>query len=70
MSRPEPGNVAYHLHTIVGEPQRFALYERWKDQAALDFHFEQPYTLELFDVFKQVLTAPIEHFLNYVKEIE
>ena len=69
LSRPEDGNIAYHLHKIQDDQTHFVLYERWKNQAALDLHFEKPYTIELFDVFNATLTKPLNEFLNFVAEV-
>jgi quinol monooxygenase YgiN len=67
-SRPEPGNIEFFFHTVPGDNTKFVLYERWHSQAALDFHFAQPYTKELFEVFKLALAGPVEQYLNYVTE--
>lgn len=68
-SRPEAGNIAFHFHSVEGEPTKFVLYERWRNQAALDFHFEQAYTKELFELFKTTLAKPVEESLNFIVEI-
>jgi quinol monooxygenase YgiN len=68
-SRPEEGNIAFHFHSVDGDNTKFVLYERWKSQAALDFHFTQPYTSELFELFKTALAKPVEESLNFVTEI-
>lgn len=47
LSRAEEGNIAYNVHAVNGEPTKFIIYERWKDQAALDIHFKKPNTGEL-----------------------
>jgi quinol monooxygenase YgiN len=67
-SRPEPGNIEFFFHTVPGDNTKFVLYERWRSQAALDFHFAQPYTKELFEVFKTALAGPVEQYLHYVTE--
>lgn len=68
-SRPEAGNIAFHFHTVDGDSTKFVLYERWRNQSALDFHFEQPYTKELFDLFKTVLDKPVNESLNFIIEV-
>lgn len=68
-SRPETGNIAFHFHTVEDDNTKFVLYERWRNQAALDFHFEQPYTKELFELFKMALDKPVEESLNFIVEI-
>lgn len=44
-SRAEPGCVSYHFYEDAMESNSFFFYEEWKDQAAVDFHFTQPYCL-------------------------
>jgi quinol monooxygenase YgiN len=44
-SRAEAGCLSYHFYEDVLEPNAFFFYEEWKDQAAVDFHFKQPYCL-------------------------
>ncbi|MEJ5053368.1 putative quinol monooxygenase [Sphingobacterium sp. MYb382] len=69
-SRPEAGNIEFFFHTVPGDNTKFVLYERWRNQTALDFHFAQPYTIELFDVFKAALEEPIENYLNFITEVK
>jgi quinol monooxygenase YgiN len=69
-SRPEAGCKAFHIHSVNDQATTFVLYERWTTQEALDFHFEQWYTKELFQEFKEVLHTPVEkslHFLQHIK---
>jgi quinol monooxygenase YgiN len=68
-SRPESGNIEFFFHTVPGDNTKFVLYERWRSQAALDFHFAQPYTKELFEMFKSTLEKPVEEYLNFITEI-
>ena len=37
-SRREPGCLMYVVHQRKDEPQRFLVYEQYKDEAALDEH--------------------------------
>lgn len=37
----EPGNLAYTPHQSQADPTIFLFYEKYKDQAALDFHRQQ-----------------------------
>lgn len=68
-SRPEAGCMAFHIHSVNDHGTTFVLYERWKNQQALDFHFEQWYTEELFQVFNEVLNTPAEKSLYYVQYV-
>lgn len=65
-SRPEPGCVAFHIHSVKDRPNTFVLYERWENREALDSHFEQPYTRELFTLFEEVLDKPVEESLEFI----
>ena len=68
-SRPEPGNILFHIHKVKDKENHYVLYERWRSQAALDSHFAEPYTVELFDMFKTALVRPVEEYLNFITEI-
>ncbi|MBW1681952.1 MAG: antibiotic biosynthesis monooxygenase [Deltaproteobacteria bacterium] len=37
----EPGNLAYVPHQSQSDPTVFLFYEKYKDQAAIDFHRQQ-----------------------------
>ncbi|TCP54453.1 quinol monooxygenase YgiN [Tumebacillus sp. BK434] len=37
-SQAEEGNQAYQLFEEAGNPNSFVIVEKWKDQAAVDFH--------------------------------
>jgi quinol monooxygenase YgiN len=39
-SRKETGNLAYDLNRDTQDPSRYLVYERWKDLAALEAHFQ------------------------------
>jgi quinol monooxygenase YgiN len=42
-SRKEEGCVAYGLYRQKGDDGALTFIERWKDQAAIDFHFKTPH---------------------------
>lgn len=69
-SRPEIGNIDFFFHTVPNDKNMFVLYERWRSQPALDFHFAQPYTKDLFEMFQQTLAIPVDDCLNYITEIK
>ena len=46
LSRTEPGCLDYGCYEDALEPGTFLFYEEWKDQEAVDFHFEQSYCHE------------------------
>jgi quinol monooxygenase YgiN len=68
-SRKEPGCVTFNLYQSKKNPQIYWLYEIWKDQAALDFHFAQDYTKDTFVFLKESLEVPVEEGLYYLTEI-
>ncbi|MFF4249856.1 putative quinol monooxygenase [Streptomyces sp. NPDC001663] len=37
-TRAEPANLVYEVHTVVGEPGGFLLYERYADRAGFEAH--------------------------------
>jgi len=45
-TQAEEGTLMYTLHRAQGEPGKFLIYERYKDQAAFEFHGAQPYFKE------------------------
>ena len=42
----EAGNVMYRIHEVPGKAEQYMIYEKWQDQAALDFHMSQKYLLD------------------------
>jgi quinol monooxygenase YgiN len=42
-TRSEPGALQFHIHRDRSDPNRFVVYEVWKDIAALRKHFETLY---------------------------
>jgi quinol monooxygenase YgiN len=56
-ARLEPGNVAFNIHQVAGQQQRYVLYEIWRSPEALNAHFERPYTKALFAMFERTLAG-------------
>ena len=56
-SRNEKGNIAFHIYEVLGKPDEFVLYERWRNEQALIEHVEQEYVQELFEMFKESLVG-------------
>ena len=69
-SRPESGNVSFFFHTVPADDKKYVLYERWRNNGALQYHFKQPYTVALFGMFKTALPEPATNYLNFVNEIK
>jgi len=47
LTNQESGNICYCLYQVTDDPDQFIIYEKWKNQAALDFHMNQDY-LKIF----------------------
>ena len=47
LSRAEPGCLQYDAHRDPDDPDRFFLFERYLDQAALEAHAASPHFREL-----------------------
>lgn len=48
IARKEAGCIFFEVHRGIDEKNVFVLYEKWKDRAALDKHFETPHTKDWF----------------------
>lgn len=59
-SRRELGCVSYAFYEDAMLPGRFFFYEQWKDQAAVDFHFKQPYCLDFIAKARALASSPPE----------
>ena len=42
-SRAESGNISYTLYQSPADSTQFIFLEEWKNQEAIDFHFETPH---------------------------
>lgn len=49
LSPKEPGCIRYELHQDLQNPLMFTFIDRFKDQAAFDYHCNQEYTNKYFD---------------------
>lgn len=59
-TRAESGCITFDLLKDINEPTIFVLYENWKDQVALDNHFQQPYVKQVLQAYEETLAEPIE----------
>lgn len=59
-TRAESGCITFDLLVDTTDPTVFVLYENWKDQAALDAHFQQPYVKQVLKAYEETLAEPIE----------
>jgi quinol monooxygenase YgiN len=60
MTTNEAGNVFYHLHEASADACHFIIYERWKNQAALDFHMQQDYLVSFLNDSNRILSEEIQ----------
>lgn len=58
-TRKESGCIQFDVHTNTQQTQLF-LYERWHDEAALQLHYQQPYTKKVFAAYDEWLSIPVE----------
>jgi quinol monooxygenase YgiN len=56
----EDGNVCYNLHQADDDPDQFVIYEKWKNQTALDFHMNQEYLKNFLTESKTLLAVDIQ----------
>jgi quinol monooxygenase YgiN len=59
-TRAESGCITFDLLIDMKDPTVFVLYENWKDQAALDAHFQQPYVKQVLEAYEETLAEPIK----------
>ena len=59
-TRLESGNICYILHEVPAKPDQFIIYEKWQNQAALDFHMAQDYLQEFIDESEILLSQQIK----------
>ncbi|MCH2256027.1 MAG: antibiotic biosynthesis monooxygenase [Alteromonas sp.] len=58
-TRNEVGCVQFDIHTNQ-ESSVLYLYEQWTDEAALENHYNQSYTRQVFKSYEQWLAAPVD----------
>lgn len=56
----QPGNRGVNLLQQVGWPNRFVIYEAWKDQSAYDANEKAPHMAEFCDTLKSISNAPCD----------
>jgi quinol monooxygenase YgiN len=57
-SRAEAGAVSYSFYKDESQAHSFIFYEEWKNQAALDEHFQTPYFKEFVKRAPDLLAEP------------
>ncbi|MDO6710393.1 MULTISPECIES: putative quinol monooxygenase [Aliiglaciecola] len=58
-TRKEEGCLQFDVHTNQSETQLF-LYEQWQDESALEQHYQQDYTKQVFTAYQDWLAEPVE----------
>lgn len=56
----EEGNICYNLHQANDDPDQFVIYEKWKNQTALDFHMNQEYLKDFLTESRTLLAVEIK----------
>jgi quinol monooxygenase YgiN len=69
-TRKEPGNIKYELLKVHGKNDTYIIYEKWKDQNALDLHMTQLYSQEVIELLAYSLTFPLNEVLNHIDFVE
>jgi quinol monooxygenase YgiN len=71
LTRLEMGNIEFQMFKVKGCDDKYVVFERWKDQAALDWHWQQPYTKEALELFGEHLATPLSETqdVTYLTEV-
>lgn len=59
-SQTEEGNISYRLFEDTEDPNAFIMVEQWKDQEAIDFHFQTTHFNEFDSVEEECLAEPVQ----------
>lgn len=62
----EPGCLQFDVVQNTKEPTKFAVYEIYKDQAAIDAHRASPHMAETGKIIPDLITKRDLHLLNLV----
>lgn len=66
--RAEEGNERYEYFLPINDPETVLLIDRWRDQAALDFHHKSPMMQEIARLREQYgLRLRVERYQDEVK---
>lgn len=58
LSRAEEGNISYTLYQDPSDKTQFIFFEEWKDQAAIDFHFNTDHFKSFNSTVGEYAAAP------------
>lgn len=59
-SEAEEGCLGYHIYADLADPNRFFIFEQWRDQAALASHFQEPHFRAFAEFLSTALAQPGE----------
>jgi quinol monooxygenase YgiN len=59
LTRAEPGNNEFQFFKVKGGEDKFVVFERWKNQSALEQHWQQLYTKDTLELFSEYLARPL-----------
>ena len=66
--RAEEGNERYEYFLPMDDPETVLLIDRWRDQAALDFHHKSPMMAQIAALWeKYKLRLKVERFVEAPK---
>ncbi len=57
-SRAEAGCISYSLYQDPQDKTKFMIFEEWKNQAAVDFHFATEHFQKLGEILNECASAP------------
>ena len=57
-SRAEAGCISYSLYQDPDDKTKFLIFEEWKNQAAVDFHFATEHFIKLGEILGECASAP------------
>lgn len=59
-TRDEPGCLSYRFFADLEDPNRFFVFEEWRDADALQAHFAMPHMATFVAAVPALLAAPLE----------
>ena len=68
-TRKQPGNQEVDLLQQVGWPNRFLIYEGWKDQSSYDANDKAAHTVEFCEKLKSIFSAPCDPYDYFVVSV-
>jgi quinol monooxygenase YgiN len=60
ITRIEKDCIAIHAYESLREPDVFAIYSEWTDEAAFELHARLPHTVRFLEAADKLLTHPVE----------